>query len=270
MAHQLKARVASNQITQIRDELGSLTLWATTGPQTQHTRSCTSLRPRVTGVLWRPTHVDPRHFKPSRVALCPFPPSQFTSNPVVIGTLKIWAQVRRHFGWLTLPQATPVCNNHLFLPATIDPRFSYLEREGLRCIGELYIDSLFASFDQLRVAFNLRGSDFFRYFQLRDFVKTHSPQSLLPSGADLVLKARTLSRRHVSYFYDLFSPVDESAINKIRTNWEKELQFTFSDDFWKEALRAVNSSSSCARLSLIQFKGPMSCFSGNYPSPCVL
>lgn len=46
----------------------------------------------------------------------------------------------------------------------------------------------------------------------------------------------------------------KSTFNKIRTNWEKELQITFSDDFWKEALRAVNSSTSRARLSLIQFK----------------
>lgn len=59
-----------------------LTLWLTTGPQT-HTRSCSgSLRPRVTGVLWRPTHVDPRHFKPSRVALCPFPPHNSHLTPL--------------------------------------------------------------------------------------------------------------------------------------------------------------------------------------------
>ena len=43
-------------------------------------------------------------------------------------------------------------------------------------------------------------------------------------------------------------------IEKIKANWENDLQIKFSDQFWGEALEAVNSSSSCARLSLIQFK----------------
>lgn len=61
--------------------------------------------------------------------------SSFTSNPVVIGTLKIWTQLRHHFGWLTHPLATPICNNH-FAPAKIDPWFSALENKGLRSLGD--------------------------------------------------------------------------------------------------------------------------------------
>lgn len=49
--------------------------------------------------------------------------SQYTGNPIVVATLKIWAQIGQHFKWSTLPRSTPICNNHLFLPAIIDPRF---------------------------------------------------------------------------------------------------------------------------------------------------
>lgn len=190
-------------------------------------------------------------------SVLPFSPSRFTSNPVIIGSLRIWAQVRRRFGWLTLSRATPLCKNHLFLPANMDPRFTFFERKGLRCIQDLYIDGVFASFNQLRAAFGLCGSDFFRYFQLRDFAKTHSssfPQTLPSGGVDLILEARDLTRSHVSYFYNLFSVTEETSINKIKADWEGELQLTLSDDFWEGALQAVNASSSCARLSLIQFK----------------
>lgn len=76
-------------------------------------------------------------------------PSSLSSNPVVVGTLKIWTQIRHHFGWLTLPLATPICNNHLFAPAKTDPRFSALENKGLRSLGDLYINDIFASIDQL-------------------------------------------------------------------------------------------------------------------------
>lgn len=187
----------------------------------------------------------------------PLLPSNFTSNPVVIGTLKIWAQIRHHFRWLTLPLASPICNNHLFIPAKTDPRFNTLANKGLRSLGDLYIDGVFASFNQLISTFNLHRSDFFRYFQLRNFAKTHAtsfPQTPTPSGIDLALKAKTLTKGHISFFYKLLSPTDESIINRIKLSWESELQLNFSESFWEGAIGVVNSSSSCARLSLIQFK----------------
>ena len=45
-----------------------------------------------------------------------------------------------------LPLATPICNNPLFAPAKTDPRFSALENKGLRSLGDLYVNDIFASF----------------------------------------------------------------------------------------------------------------------------
>ena len=165
--------------------------------------------------------------------------------------------MRRHFGWLTLPLASPICNNHLFIPARTDPRFSVLENKGLRSLGDLYINGFFASFNQLISCFNLNKSDFFRYFQMRHFAKTHTtsfPQIPTPNGMDLALKAKALLKGHISYFYNLLSPSSESLLHKTKMSWESELQLSFSESFWEGAIGAVNSSSSCARLSLIQFK----------------
>lgn len=119
------------------------------------------------------------------------------------------------------------------------------------------MDGSFASFNQLRATFGLNQSDFFRYFQLRDFVRSHSPtfpQILPSSGLDHILPADALSKGHVSYLYELILPPSETMVEKIKANWESELQTNLSDHFWGKALEAVNSSSSCARLSLIQFK----------------
>ncbi len=58
----------------------------------------------------------------------------------------------------------------------------------------------------------------------------------------------------MSYLYNLLSSTNDSAVNKSRADWEAELQISISDALWKKALEAVNSSSSCARLSVIQFK----------------
>lgn len=102
--------------------------------------------------------------------------ANFTSNPIVTNTLKIWTQIRRRFGWLSLPQSTPLCNNHLFVPAKIDSRFAALENEGLRCLGDLYIDRLFASFNQLCSTYRLGNTDFFSLLPASQLCK-----NLLPS-----------------------------------------------------------------------------------------
>lgn len=150
---------------------------------------------------------------------------------MVIETLKIW-QIRRNFGWLTLPLSTPIRNNHLFIPAKSDSNVINLENKGKRELGDLYIEDLFASFlhfsyistyNQLISTISLNRSDFFRYFQLRDFARTHTtsfPHIPTASGIDLIIKAKTLSRGRISYLYNLLSPTNKSILNKIKMEWE--------------------------------------------------
>ena len=64
--------------------------------------------------------------------------------------------------------------------------------KGLQYFENLYVDGSFASFNQLHATFALNQSDFFRYFQLWDFVRSHSPtfpQILPSSGLDHILPA---------------------------------------------------------------------------------
>ena len=199
------------------------------------------------------------NYSPQALACSTLPTtlSQYTGKPIVAATLKIWAQIRQHFKWSTLPRSTHICNNHLYLPAIIDPRFVTLAKRGLQYLENLYVDGSFASFNQLHATFGLNQSDFFRYFQLRDIVRSHSPtfpQILPASGLDHILPADALSKGHVFYLYELILPTSETMVEKIKANWESELQINLSDHFWGKALKAVNSFSSCARLSLFSLK----------------
>ena len=87
--------------------LGCLVLSATTGHQTPIRLCYGSPQLRVTGARWKLSHVPLPRFRPWFVVTFLSPSLHFTSNPIVSGTLKIWAQIRRHSGWLTLPQTTP-------------------------------------------------------------------------------------------------------------------------------------------------------------------
>ena len=186
----------------------------------------------------------------------PFAPSKFSNNPIVVSTLKIWNQIRKEFGWSLLTLSAPICNNHLFLPARMDSGFSMWEREGLINFKDLYCEGQFGGFGDLCEIYNLQRSDMFRYFQVRNFVKTHSP--IFPeiparSGIEVFMPAASLAKGVVSYLYEAI-PRKDPGLGKIKSSWETELGFTFSDEWWEQATERVNSSSSCARLSLIQFK----------------
>lgn len=50
----------------------------------------------------------------------PIPARNYTSNPVVLSTLKIWAQFRKHFKLNDLVLYGPLCNNHNFLPSSLE------------------------------------------------------------------------------------------------------------------------------------------------------
>lgn len=92
--------------------------------------------------------------------------AQYTSNSVVHSTLKIWTQLRQH---LQLRQAlllqSQICTNHAFLPAKLDSAFKQWQDKGIAQFGDLYIDGLFASFNDLHSKFNLNQADLFRYFR---------------------------------------------------------------------------------------------------------
>lgn len=107
-------------------------------------------------------------------------PSSNISN-MVRSTLRIWTQMCHHFGWTSFSVKAPIHSNHNFGPSLIDKSFLNWQKLGIRCFNDLYSDGLFSSFDLLCVKFNLPKSNFFRYLQVRDFLrKTLSSFPSLP------------------------------------------------------------------------------------------
>lgn len=96
---------------------------------------------------------------------------------MLISTLKIWSQFRSQNNLKeTLLTYTLLCNNHNFLPAKLDHTFVARHRKGIRKFSDLYLDGTFSSFNDLLSKYDLQQTDLFRYFQTRQFTKSHSPQ----------------------------------------------------------------------------------------------
>lgn len=70
-------------------------------------------------------------------------PSGFTNNPVVISTLKIWFQFRKHFKFLTPTISSPLLRNYAFKPAVTDSVFTLWHDKGLKCFKDFYKDGVF-------------------------------------------------------------------------------------------------------------------------------
>ncbi len=75
------------------------------------------------------------------------PISNFTSNPVVLHSFKIWNQLRRSFSLIDLSQATPIAKNHRVAPSLMEGVFDRWARKGVISLSDLYIDGNFASFE---------------------------------------------------------------------------------------------------------------------------
>uniref|UniRef100_A0A3B3HDP0 Reverse transcriptase domain-containing protein n=1 Tax=Oryzias latipes TaxID=8090 RepID=A0A3B3HDP0_ORYLA len=184
---------------------------------------------------------------------------KYTDNPVVINTLKIWFQFRRNFDCGDLLHLSPINMTHLFPHARLDSGFILWKQQGIHLFKDMYINSVFASFDDLSIKFNLPRSSLFRYFKIRHFLQRHTPDfPYLPlcSGIEALLETPVHLRRFISRIYDQITSLKNTNLVKLRTDWVNELgeELALEDDIWNDALLRVNGSSSCAKLNLIQFK----------------
>lgn len=187
----------------------------------------------------------------------PIKPSQYTDSQVVLNTLKIWYQFRRHFKFTAGSSLCPLINNHLFLPSLSDSVFSVWHNRGIKNLRHLYAGGVFDSFDNLSSKYNLPVTHLFRYFQIRDFVSKCFPNfpSLPPEQLwENLLTHNPHKKGLIAKMYDFILALNSQPTIKRKNAWELELGINLSEDVWKDATDRIRSTTSCARLGLIQFK----------------
>lgn len=186
----------------------------------------------------------------------PLKTSQFTSNPVILSTLKIFNQFRCHYKFTSASVLGPIYKNHLFPPSMLDSLFRQWSSSGLERFKDLYVDDSFNSFENLCIKYNLPHNHFFRYLQVRSFAMEKFPQfpALPPVHPLDNLTLNFINKGLISILYSKLMCLKEYNVDKIKSRWEDELGVKLSETFWEEALRNVHASSSSVRLGLIQFK----------------
>ncbi len=177
---------------------------------------------------WVPAWVEMEGDSCSRVSLhallcssLSIKPSCFSSNPLVLHSLKIWIQFRKHFGFQAMSCLSPIYKNPSFLPSISDGAFALWFRRGIVNINDLFHDNTFVNFSYLSEKFNLPKTHFFRHLQTREFIRntsSHFPHAPLKQEIDQILEIK-VSKGAVSNIYKtIFSFTvmsDTSSLSKI-------------------------------------------------------
>uniref|UniRef100_A0A1A8LYQ6 Reverse transcriptase domain-containing protein n=2 Tax=Nothobranchius pienaari TaxID=704102 RepID=A0A1A8LYQ6_9TELE len=182
----------------------------------------------------------------------------YTNNPVISNSLKIWTQFRLHFGNRNALLAAPIYGNHLFSPALGGTAFREWHRAGVECVKHLFKNGIFMSAAQLEKDYGISSkTNYFRYLQVRDFVKKSlSPSLELPQSGwiDELMGTDPTAKGTISTLYASIQNVASPSLDNVRRKWEEELGLDISEVDWGGAVDLVHSASVCIRHGLIQFK----------------
>lgn len=96
-----------------------------------------------------------------------------------------------------------------------------------------------------------------RFLQIMHYVQhliPHSPHKPLDNPVDAFLSIHPPSKGIMSTLYNLVSKLHCSSVVAIRTVWEQDPNFSFTEELWDLILNQVQSSSMCTHHVLLQFK----------------
>ena len=177
------------------------------------------------------------------------------NNFIINNSLRILNQIKSFTRAPNTSVHTPILHNHQFLPSQLDGTFSVLENSGLRSIGDLYTKGNFISFNQFKEKFHLSSRHFFRYLQLRHYVREKIANfecKPIDHPIHRFFCVDPRSRHLVSQFILVLSSTPDST--RYREAWARETNMEITDEVWKESLRRISRCSINSRYRLIQFK----------------
>ena len=181
-----------------------------------------------------------------------------TLNPIVKNMICILHVTRRYLKEnSSLSIFSPIWGNNFFAPGRADGSFKLWADLGLVLIRDVFGgDGNFLSFNQLALKFKIPQKHFFKYLQLRSFIRsynkdfTHTPPL---STLEKILSKNPYTKGMISEFYNLLlaSSMDTSTTRLIA--WSSDLQEEVTVEQWSTACKAAQSQTSNTRLKLLQF-----------------
>ena len=139
----------------------------------------------------------------------------------------------------------------------MDPVFSMWKARNIVFLQDLYFEGNLVSFQHLQQTYDLPSTHLFRFLQIRHYIRTHIPRYEHVPKHNILDSLRRLipgSRGTVSSLYSILMAHEEVSTEKVKNDWEQELNLELNVTDWEGILDRIHSSSINSRHSLVQFK----------------
>lgn len=137
-----------------------------------------------------------------------------------------------------------------------DSSFGAWLRHGVSSFKDLFINGLFASFEEIAQRFNIPRSHFYRYLQIRSFISSDITQFPSQPPDTLLASINNVpsSRRKIGSICSLLMRESMTNLNSLKNEWEKDLGIDISESIWSKMVQGIHKSSICMKHAVMQFK----------------
>ncbi len=158
----------------------------------------------------------------------------YRSSPVISSVIRIWKQIRTHFGVEKLPLIIPIVDNPSFIPSILVKGFQQWRNAGIHTVSDLFQDGTFMSFEKIQEKYKLHKSNFFRFLQVRNYVQAYLDRSatINPSCLDTCLKDCFGKGKIIYCIYNALQSSQLPTTSPIKRLWEEELGSEISNKVW--------------------------------------
>lgn len=127
---------------------------------------------------------------------------------------------------------------------------------GIYRIYDLFHKGVFMLFDELHLKHNIPKKDFFKYLQIRYFVRTRDTSLTLNSSdffLDRFFLKDTEVKHFISKFYSMISHHKADNLILLQRAWSKNLKFDNDENVWEDIVKLPLNVSVCNRFKEMQF-----------------
>uniref|UniRef100_A0A3Q2X3Z7 Reverse transcriptase n=1 Tax=Haplochromis burtoni TaxID=8153 RepID=A0A3Q2X3Z7_HAPBU len=183
------------------------------------------------------------HAERSEVRWVPIEQHELTNNLIILNTFCAWQEshsllkINISFLRRTPLWANPDLSHHI-----ADPILRGWKDRNIQTVANLYNNDTFIDFQQLKEQFKLPGQNFFKFLQIRDWVKEKSNPKETPLETHLCTKPWKSIKGIASSIYTIINEkLPDYNKASLKRKWETDLGYVYEEVEWHHFLEQAQT-----------------------------
>jgi len=184
-----------------------------------------------------------------------------TNNSIILNTFAVWQESHSLLNTnISFLRRAPLWGNPNLSRHIADSVLRAWREREIHTVADLYINDTFANFQQLNEKFKLPKESFFKFLQIRDWIKEKSKETFpyipkeTPLEFHLCNKLNESTKGIISSIYGIINgklPIYDKTSTKGK--WEKDLNCTYEEADWCLLLEQAQTVLTSTKHRQIQF-----------------